>query len=69
VRGKVFAFKSEPTREQPELVVFSSLTGNSAETVLLDPLKLDAKAHVEMDLYQPFLDTRYVAVSLSRLGS
>jgi prolyl oligopeptidase len=46
VAGRVFAFKAEPTREQPELVVFSSLTGNSAETVVLDPLKLDAQGHV-----------------------
>jgi len=63
VAGKVFAFKAEPTREQPELVVFSSLTSNSAETVVLDPLKLDAQGHVEMDFYQPSLDARYVAVS------
>jgi prolyl oligopeptidase len=69
IAGKVFAVKEEPTREEPELVVFSSLTGNSAETVVLDPLKLDAKGHVEMDFYQPSLDARYVAVSLSRLGS
>jgi prolyl oligopeptidase len=69
VAGRVFAFKTEPTREQPELVVFSSLTANSAETVVLDPLKLDAQGHVEIDFYQPSLDARYVAVSLSRLGS
>jgi prolyl oligopeptidase len=69
VGGKVFAFKAEPIREQPELVVFSSLTGNSAETVVLDPLKFDRQGHVAMDFYQPSLDGRYVAVSLSRLGS
>jgi prolyl oligopeptidase len=69
VGGKVFAFKAEPIREQPELVVFSSLTGNSAETVVLDPRKFDRQGHVAMDFYQPSVDGRYVAVSLSRLGS
>ncbi|MGI8961381.1 MAG: prolyl oligopeptidase family serine peptidase [Bryobacteraceae bacterium] len=69
VGGKVFAFKAEPAREQPELVVFTSLNGNSAERVVLDPLKIDAQGHVEMDFYRPSLDARYVAVSLSRLGS
>jgi prolyl oligopeptidase len=67
--GKVFAFKAEPTREQPELVVFQSLNGSSTEKVVLDPLKFDAQGHVAMDFYQPSRDGRYVAVSLSRLGS
>jgi prolyl oligopeptidase len=69
VGGKVFAFKEEPTREQPELVVFSSLAGDGAKKVVLDPLQLDPQGHVEIDFYQPSLDGRYVAVSLSRLGS
>lgn len=69
IAGKVFAFKAEPTREQPELVVFTSLTGSTPENVVLDPLKIDAHGHVSMDFYQPSLDGRYVAVSLSRLGS
>ena len=69
VAGKVFALKAEPTREQPELVVFGSLTGNASENVVLDPLKFDAQGHVSMDFYQPSLDGRYVAVSLSHSGS
>ncbi len=69
VSGKVFALKTEPTREQPELVVFLSLTGGGAEKVVLDPLQLDTQGHIEMDFYQPSLDGRYIAVSLSRLGS
>jgi prolyl oligopeptidase len=69
IADKVFAFKAEPTREQPELVVFPALTARSPEKIVLDPLKIDAQGHVAMDFYQPSLDGRYVAVSLSRLGS
>jgi prolyl oligopeptidase len=67
--GKVFALKSAPPREHPELVVFSSLAAEGAEKVVLDPLQLDPRGHIAIDFYQPSLDARYVAVSLSRLGS
>ncbi len=67
--GQVFAIKTEPTRQQPELVVFSSLAPNASETVVLDPLKLDASGGISMDFYVPSHDGHYVAVSLSKLGS
>ncbi len=67
--GKIFALKSEPSREQPELVVFSSLANHAPEKVVMDPLQVDAQGHVEIDFFEPSHDGRYVAISLSRLGS
>jgi len=67
--GKIFALKSDPAREQPELVVFASLTNHVPEKVVMDPLQLDAQGHVEIDFFEPSHDGRYVAISLSRLSS
>jgi len=65
---KIFAIKSESARDQPELVVLSSLSDEEGK-VILDPLQLDPTGHTEIDFYAPSLDGRYLAVSLSRLGS
>jgi prolyl oligopeptidase len=69
IGSRFFAIKREPRREQPYLVVFSSLDANATERVILDPLKLDPTGGVEIDFYAPSLDGRLVAVSLSRHGS
>ncbi len=67
--GEVFALKSDPSREQPELVLFASLTNHTPERVVMDPLQVDAHGHVEIDFFEPSHNGRYVAISLSRLGS
>jgi prolyl oligopeptidase len=67
--GRLFAIKREPARQQPELVTLSSVEPNAVEKVVFDPLKLDAGGAISMDFYVPSHDARYVAVSLSRLGS
>src|SRR5689334_10602524 len=67
--GCLFAIKREPTRQQPQLVMLSSLEPNASEKVVFDPLKLDAGGAISMDFYVPSHDGRYVAISLSKLGS
>ena len=69
VRGKVFAIKMEPARQQPLLVLWSGLDSGSTERVVFDPLHIDPTAALAIDFYEPSLDGRYVAISLSRLGS
>jgi prolyl oligopeptidase len=67
--SKLFAIESRPPREQPELIVYRSVNNLSASKSVLDPLKLDPAGHTAIDFYQPSHDGRYVAVSLSKLGS
>lgn len=69
VGERVFAIKFASSRQQPELVAFPSLANGATEKTVLDPLRLDPRGHTEIDFYKPSLDGRYVAVSLSRLGS
>lgn len=69
VRDRIFVIKREPGREQPYLVVLSSLAPGANEKVVLDPLQLDPTGGVEIDFYVPSLDGHLVAVSLSHHGS
>jgi len=66
--GQLFAMKAQPPKQQPFLVVRSSPAGGS-ERVLLDPATLDPSGHTAIDWYQPSLDGKRVAVSLSKNGS
>src|SRR5260370_15928355 len=67
--GKLFAFKSEPPREQPQFVVLDNPSDAKSERVLYDPNTADAKGSISMDFYVPSLDARRVALSLSKGGS
>ncbi|MGC2662364.1 MAG: prolyl oligopeptidase family serine peptidase [Bryobacteraceae bacterium] len=69
IGDRFFAIKREPAREQPYLVMLSSLAANADEKIVLDPLKLDPTGGVEIDFYVPSLDGKLVAVSLSHHGS
>ncbi len=68
-RGRVFAIKRQPPKEQPFLVVFppgDSLTG---ERVLVDPNEIDPGGSTSIDFFEPSLDGSLVAVSLSQGGT
>ncbi len=65
--GQLFALETQPPKQQPFLVVRSSPGGS--QRVLLDPMTLDPSGHTAIDWYQPSLDGRRIAVSLSRGGS
>ena len=67
--GTYFALRSAPPREQPELVHFSSLTAPDAGEVIIDPVALDPTGATTIDFFEPSLDGRFVAISLSRHGS
>jgi prolyl oligopeptidase len=51
------------------LVVFASADSASGERVLVDPVTLDSKGTTAIDFYEPSLDGRRVAVSLSQGGT
>jgi prolyl oligopeptidase len=67
--GILFAMKTQPPKEQPALVTLQSAADLASERVIVDPNQIDAKGGTEIDFYQPSLDGRHVAVSLSTGGS
>lgn len=66
--GRLFGLRSDPRRQQPELVMFRSLESERAD-VVFDPLTRSANGQISIDFFQPSHDARLIAVSLSRLGS
>lgn len=68
-RGVVFAFKQQPPRAQPMLVILGSIERAAGERVLIDPLALDPSGATAMDFAVPSFDGRHVAVSLSKKGT
>ena len=68
-RGKLFALKSQPPRQQPLLVSLDSPEDLSTEKVILDPGVLAKDGSTAIDFFVPSLNGKYVAVSLSRGGS
>ena len=67
--GALFALKNQPPQEQPLLVLLNSADDLGSERVILDPNRLDPTGGTEIDFYVPSLDSKYVAVSLSKGGS
>jgi len=67
--GVLFALKHQPPLEQPLLVLLKSADEPDSERVIVDPNKLDPTGGTEIDFYLPSLDSKYVAVSLSKGGS
>jgi prolyl oligopeptidase len=68
-RGLLFAMKTQPDKEQPALVTLKSVDDPMSDRAIVDPNQIDAKGGTEIDFYEPSLDGRYVAVSLSTGGS
>jgi prolyl oligopeptidase len=67
--GLLFAMKFQPPKQQPMLVTLSSANDLKSEKVLVDPNKLDVKGTTAIDWFEPSLDGREVAVSISKGGS
>ena len=67
--GRLFAMKDEPPKNQQFLVVLNAQADLKSEHVVIDPNKLDSTGNTSIDWYQPSLDGRTVAVSLSKGGS
>ncbi|HET9045319.1 MAG TPA: alpha/beta fold hydrolase [Casimicrobiaceae bacterium] len=68
-RKQLFAFKRQPPRAQPLLVVMKSTAIVSSERTVLDPVALDPSGRTTIDFYRPSHDGRHVIVSLSKDGS
>jgi len=64
-----FALKHQPPKQQPFLVVLSSIDDLSDERILVDPNKIDDSGSTTIDWYKPSPDGRLVAVSLSSHGT
>ena len=67
--GRLFAMKNQPPKNQQFLVVLNAQADLKSEHVVIDPNKLDSTGNTSIDWYQPSLDGRTVAASLSKGGS
>jgi prolyl oligopeptidase len=68
-RGKLFAMKNQPPKNQPFLVVLPSITDLSLEKIVVDPNQLNPDGTTAIDWFVPSRDGKLVAVSLSEKGS
>jgi prolyl oligopeptidase len=68
-KGRVFALKSQPPKQQPMIVAITSLDHAASEKVVVDPNAIDPTGATSMDFYEPSHDGKYVAVSLSKGGT
>ena len=67
--GLLFAMKFQPPKQQPMLVTLASANDLKSEKMVLDPNALDAKGTTAIDWFEPSLDGKYVAISISQGGS
>jgi prolyl oligopeptidase len=68
-KGKLFALKREPPKQQPMLIVLPSSDAVDQARVLVDPNTMDAKGSTVIDWFVPSADCGLVAVSLSHGGT
>ncbi len=67
--GMLFAIKSQPPKLQPFLVTLASVDDAASARVVVDPNAMDPSGSTTIDFYEPSLDGKLVAVSLSKGGS
>ena len=67
--GTYFTLRLNPPKNQPELIVLKSLDNLKGARILVDPNAIDAGGTTTIDFFEPSLDGKYVAVSLSKNGS
>ncbi|MDT9599178.1 prolyl oligopeptidase family serine peptidase [Sphingosinicella rhizophila] len=65
----IFGLRSDPTKQQPLLVVMPSSGDVSQARTIVDPNRLDPGGGIMIDWYAPSPDGSKVAVSLSKNGS
>ena len=68
-RGKLFATKLQPPKEQPFIVTLDSPDDPATERTVLDPNTLDTTGTTSIDYFVPSRDGKLIAASLSRGGS
>ena len=67
--GQYFALLTQPPKQQPMLIRFSSLEHPEQHTVVVDPNVLDNKGTTSIDWFIPSPQGDLVAVSLSKAGT
>jgi prolyl oligopeptidase len=67
--GKFFAMKDQPPKQQPMLIVLTSLDDIGTARVIVDPNTIDASGGTAIDWYEAAPDGRLVAVSMSVGGT
>jgi len=67
--GSTFAFKRQPPKQQPFLVVTKDLADLSGAKTLVDPNTLDPDGGLTIDFFVPSPDGKLVAVSASKAGT
>jgi len=67
--GVLFAMEMQPPKQQPFLVALRSPDEPGAARVVVDPNGLDPSGSTTIDFFEPSLDGKLVAVSLSKGGS
>ncbi|HEY3244454.1 MAG TPA: S9 family peptidase, partial [Phycisphaerae bacterium] len=68
-KGRLFALKQQPPKQQPFLITLKSADEPGSEHVIVDPNRLDEKGTTAIDFFVPSIDGKLVAVSLSEGGS
>jgi prolyl oligopeptidase len=69
VKGRLFALKFQPPRQQPYLVSLTSPYDVESEKTVFDPNEYDSSGNTAIDFYTPSLDGQLMAISLSEGGS
>ncbi len=67
--GLLFALKTQPPKPQPYLVSLTSPDDPASARTIVDPNVIDPTGSTTIDFYEPSLDGKLVAVSLSKGGS
>jgi prolyl oligopeptidase len=67
--GTLFALEFQPPKPQPFLVVLSSPDDPGSARAVVDPNAIDSSGSTTIDFYEPSLDGKLVAVSLSKGGT
>ena len=69
VANKIFAFKSDPSKQQAFVVVANSPDDPASEKAVCDPNSIDPSGATAIDWFVPSPDGKTVAVSLSKHGT
>ena len=69
VANKIFAFKSDPSKQQAFVVVVNSPDDPASEKPVCDPNSIDPTGATAIDWFVPSPDGKTVAVSLSKNGT
>ena len=67
--ARVFAFYSDPRKQQPMIVALNATADPASRKTVLDPNALDPSGHTAIDWFEASNDGSKIAVSLSKNGS